>query len=195
VVIPYEEVDVYYLGSRSKVSGVEYRHRLGVSNLPIPKEYPLTSLADCVRAAEKMSWDSEGFVVVDGYGNRVKIKSPAYVMAHFARNNNVITRKHLLRIILENEVDEFLCYASDYAMELTNILNEMQTYKATCEYWARALVAAAGHLNRKDYATLVMALPKIYWEYLFKNYECLTSVEEYTKDWDYHRWDRTLEEA
>ena len=195
VVIPYEEVDVYYLGSRSKISGTEYRHRLGLIKLPAPKEYPLTSLEDCVRAAEEMEWDSEGFVVVDGYGNRVKIKSPAYVMAHFARNNNVITRKHLLRVVLENEIEEFLCYASDYAEELQALQDSMNEYKETCERYARALSAAAAMLERKDYAKLVMSLPKVYWEYLFINYERLVSAEEYTKNWDYHRWDRTLEEA
>ena len=195
VVIPYEEVDVYYLGARSKVSGVEYRHRSGINKLPTPKEYPLTSLEDCVRAAEEMEWDSEGFVVVDGYGNRVKIKSPAYVMAHFARNNNVITRKHLLQIILSNETAEFLCYASDYAEELQAVQDSMNEYKETCERYARALSAAAAMLERRIYAKFVMALPKVYWEYLFLNYERLVSAEEYTKDWDIHRWDRTLEEA
>lgn len=199
VVIPYEEIDVYWLGARGNSTGAEYRTMwkisLGMEKLPTPKEYFLTSLEDCVRAAEEMDWDSEGFVVVDAAMNRVKIKSPAYVMAHFARNNNVITRKHLLQIILENETAEFLCYAGDYAEELQAVQDSMNEYKETCERYARALSAAAAMLERRIYAKFVMALPKVYWEYLFLNYERLVSAEEYTKDWDYHRWDRTLEEA
>ena len=60
----------------------------------------------------------KGFVACDAQFNRVKIKSPAYVMAHFARNNNVITRKHLINIVVNNEIEEFLCYASDYKAEI-----------------------------------------------------------------------------
>lgn len=199
VVIPYEEVDVYWLGARCNRTGIEHQsdsvYCFHLEALPTPKEYPLTSLEECVRAAKEMDWDSEGFVVSDAYGNRVKVKSPAYVMAHFARNNNVITRKHLLRVILENEVDEFLCYAADYAEDLQAAQDSMNEYKETCERYARALSAAAAMLERKDYAKLVMALPKVYWEYLFMNYERLVSAEEYTKDWDIHRWDRTLEEV
>ena len=199
VVIPYNEVDVYWLGVRSNTTGMEYRtncpYSIGVEKLPTPKEYPLTSLEECERAADALEWDSEGFVVVDAARNRVKIKSPAYVMAHFARNNNVITRKHLLQIILSNETAEFLCYASDYAEELQAVQDSMNEYKEACERYARALSAAAAMLERRIYAKFVMALPKVYWEYLFLNYERLVSAEEYTKDWDYHRWDRTLEEA
>ena len=165
VVIPYEEIDVYFLGARSN-NGSEYSIKwntgLDVGVIPTPIVYPLTSLDECVRAAEEMDWDSEGFVVADAYGNRVKIKSPAYVMAHFARNNNVITRKHLLRVILENEVDEFLCYAADYAEDLQAAQDSMNEYKETCERYARALSAAATTLERKDYAKLVMSLPKVY---------------------------------
>ena len=56
--------------------------------------------------------------VCDANFNRVKVKSPEYVKAHFIRNNNVVTDEKLIEIILENEIDEFLIYATDFKERL-----------------------------------------------------------------------------
>lgn len=81
----------------------------------------MQSLEDIQKAANSLPWDEEGYVVCDANFNRVKIKSPQYVMAHYARNNGVINTERLVQIVLDGEQEEFLVYASDYADELHKI--------------------------------------------------------------------------
>lgn len=199
VVIPYDKPDICFLGARNKYTGEEFicsrtnLEKLGLGKLKCPTKWSLTSVKDCIKIAEELSWDQEGFVVVDAYGNRVKIKSPAYVMAHFARNNNVITRKHLIKVILMNEVDEFLCYAADYKEELLYMQKMMNAYHKIGNTLARAC-RQASVMTRADYAKLVKTLPVIFQGLLFINYDKDCYAEEYTHSWNENKWDQYIEE-
>lgn len=197
VVVPYDEPDIYFLGARDKYTGEERYctnaevNLLGMSKFKRPATFSLTSLEDCIKAAELKTWDDEGFVVADAWFNRVKIKSPAYVLAHFMRNNNVITRKHILRVILENEVEEFLCYAADYK----DILEETQKLMNAYHNIGNKLAQACRQmilLERRDYARLVQALPAIYQGLLYMNYDRFVSAQEYTSKWNENKWEEYL---
>lgn len=199
VVVPHDEPDLYFLGARNKYTGEEFSctalemGSLGVGKFRRPAIFPLHTLEDCVKAAELKTWDDEGFVVSDAKFNRVKIKSPAYVVAHFARNNNVITRKHLIRVILMNEVEEFCCYAADYKEELFKVKSFMDTYRKIGNQLVSACHTIANKISRGDYARLVKALPNIYQGLLFLNYENHVSAEEYTSKWNENKWADYLE--
>lgn len=197
VVVPYEEPAIYFLGARDKFTGIEYlpipvnAENLGVSKFKRPTIYSLATLDDCIKAAELKTWDDEGFVVCDANFNRVKIKSPAYVLAHFMRNNNVITRKHIIRVILENETAEFLCYAADYK----EILEETQKLMNAYHNIGNKLAQACRQmilLERRDYARLVQALPAIYQGLLYMNYDRFVSAQEYTSKWNENKWEEYL---
>ena len=198
VVVPYDEPDLYFLGARTNASGEEYccspiiAGALGLGKFKRPAVYSLTSLDDCIKAAELKTWDDEGFVVCDAQFNRVKIKSPAYVLAHFMRNNNVITRKHIIRVIIENEVAEFLCYAADYKDELIKTQKLMKAYHRIGNQLAKACRETASILHRGDYARLVKALPAIYQGLLYMNYDRDVTAEEYTSKWNENKWDEYL---
>jgi T4 RnlA family RNA ligase len=198
VVIPYNEPEIYFLGARNKFTGEQYTcdaitmEQLGVAKFRRPKVYSLKSIDDCVKLAETFSWDQEGFVACDAQFNRVKIKSPAYVMAHFARNNNVITRKHLISIILKNEVEEFLCYAADYKEELEKIQNLMNAYCKVGDQIATQCQKLYD-IPRKTYAAWVQTLPRIYQDLAFRNHDYIVSTKDYTYDWGENKWDAYLE--
>lgn len=200
VVVPYDKPDICFLGARHKVTGEEYvcsnenLEKLGLNKLKCPTKWSLTSLEDCIKIAEELTWDQEGFVVVDTFGNRVKIKSPAYVLAHFARNNNVITRKHLIRVILMNEVEEFLCYAADYRDELLNVQKMMNAYHKVGDTLA-AIARSASRLPRKEFASIVKLAPKVFQDLMFVNYDKDCYAREYTISWSEDKWDRYLEEV
>ncbi len=199
VVVPYEEPELYFLGARNKYTGEEYNcsslmaGALSMGRFKLPHQYPLKSLDDCLRITENFGWDQEGFVACDANFNRVKIKSPAYVMAHFARNNNVITRKHLLNVILTNEVEEFLCYASDYKEALEKVQGLMRAY---CRVGNRIAMQCQRlyDIPKRTYAGWVQLLPKIYQDLAFRNYDDVMSAEEYTAKWNENKWDTYLEE-
>ena len=200
VVVPYDVPMIYFLGARNNETGEEFNSNapiagaLGVGRFNRPTCYSLTSLDACLKAAELKDWDDEGFVVVDAQHNRVKIKSPAYVMAHYARNNNTVNRKHLIKIIKQNEVEEFLCYASDYEEALRETQKLMNAYYNLGNQYAqicRKLIL----LPRKQYAEVVRTFPKVFQDLLFKNYDRFVSAQEYTNDWSEVKWDEYLVEV
>ena len=198
VVVPYEEPELYFLGARNKHTGEEFNcspliaGALGMGKFKLPKQYPLTSVNDCVKLAETFSWDQEGFVACDAQFNRVKIKSPAYVLAHFARNNNVITRKHLIDIILKGEMNEFLIYAADYAEQMKwtkQIMDEFTEVMDTAGMLARNL----RKLTRPEAAEVIKHFHKLVQPIMFANHARHVSGREYVRDWDVYKWERNIE--
>lgn len=199
VVVPYEEPAIYFIGARDKTTGEEFycsktvAGALGMGRFKLPKQYPLNSLEHCIKITENFPWDAEGVVACDAQFNRVKIKSPAYVMAHFARNNNVITRKHLIKVILTNEVEEFLCYAADYKEELEKVQGLMKSYCKVGDQIVKSCQRLYD-IPKRTYAAWVQTLPKIYQDLAFKNYNDIKSTKDYTADWNENKWDTYLEE-
>lgn len=198
VVIPYDEPAIYFLGARNKLTGEEFNcssamaGALEMGKFKLPKQYPFNSFEHCVKIAESFPWDAEGFVVCDAQFNRVKIKSPAYVMAHYARNNNVINRKHLLQVILSGEIEEFLCYAEDYREELEKIQGLMKAFCKVGDQFAKSCQRLYD-IPRAVYANWVKTLPKIYQDLAFRNYNNVMSTKDYTAGWNENKWETYLE--
>ncbi len=198
VVIPYKTADIYFLGARNNKTNQQYgcdldtAIELGVSALHRPKLYQLNTLEQIIAAANELPWDNEGYVCYDKNFNRCKIKSPKYVMAHFARNNNVITRKHLINIILQGEKDEFCVYASDYKYEIDHVKLLMDDYVEimdTAGFLARNL----RKLSRKEAADIIKQFHIVVQPIMFANLERSVSGIDYVLNWDVYRWERTLD--
>ena len=106
VVIKYDTTTLYHIGTRHNVTGVETEEDIGIKK---PASYPLTSLADCLKAAtvlnksadggsEEVEW--EGFVVVDAKWQRVKIKSPDYLVQHRLASITAPSKRDCLTLLL-----------------------------------------------------------------------------------------------
>lgn len=197
VVIPYEKTEVYFLGARNNISNYQWgcdersATMLHCEMFPRPKLYSMTTYDEIVKAAMELPWSKEGYVCYDRNFNRCKIKSPRYVVAHFARNNNVITRKHLISIILKGEINEFLIYASDYKDQMNSTKQLMDSYIEAMDgvgYLARGL----RKLDRPAAAEIIKNFDKIAQSIMFMNYDKNVSGEEYVRGWDTYRWERTL---
>lgn len=198
VVVPYDEAEIFFLGARDKFTGEEYlgvtenKKALGVDWFRIPKVYSLNTLEACLNMANDFDWNQEGFVVCDTEFNRVKIKSPAYVMAHYMRNNTVVNRKHLLKIILQNEIEEFLCCASEYKEQLLmtkHLLDSFFTVSNKILNSCRTLRT----IPRKTYADFVKTYPIIFHGMMFRNYDQDCTAEEYTSQWVESKWEVYLD--
>lgn len=172
VVIPYENLDLYFLGVRSNATLYEYMPESGCFHklnklFKIPKRFPLHSYNDVVAAANKLPWNEEGYVVCDANFNRCKVKSPNYVIAHYTRNNSVLTYERLLDVILSGEKAEFLTYASDYAEELGHIEFCYQLTKGQIYGEAEAMEYKIFE-SRKELAEYVKTKPAWLQPFLFK---------------------------
>lgn len=107
VVIPYSKIEIWHLGTRDNTTLQELEVDIGVQK---PNSYLLSSLDECVAAAATFGKEKEGFVVVDKYYNRVKVKSPDYIALHHLANNGAISKDDIISLILSGEDEEYLSY-------------------------------------------------------------------------------------
>ena len=110
VVVKYPKPHLYHIGTRNNISGQEMDSDIGIEK---PKEYPLKSLDDCVTAAGELNKSDdgqvhgvkrEGFVVVDGNWNRIKVKSPDYLMLHRMSSNANFSKERIISMIRDGSV-------------------------------------------------------------------------------------------
>lgn len=194
IVIPYTGFHLYYLGQRDMRTYEECNKRSFFASLiEVPKLYPMTQLHEVCLAAEKLPFSEEGYVVIDKNWNRCKIKSPAYVAAHYIRNNNVITPRHVIGIIQQGEIEEFKLYASDYADYIDNV-------KAQMEDLEQRAVKALAHLktfefnSRKEYALEVNKIKSSTIRgFCFSNFDKEISFKNFTNKWSPQKWEEILE--
>ena len=108
-------------------------------NVRLPKLYDATrDIEQLVEVANSLENLEEGFVVWDPLsGKRVKIKAKTYLVAHKLRGENVVpTRKNLLSIVLEGEVDEFLAYFPEWTEAVIALQKEVADFEAyLMEVW------------------------------------------------------------
>ena len=115
VVIKYPETAVYYIGCRETETGKEISSPRLSESFPCkyPRKYPLRTVEQCIEAASYMNnvgdVTEEGFVVVDKYFHRVKIKSPKYLEMHHMVTTNPSDYR-ILMMILAGEMEETLAY-------------------------------------------------------------------------------------
>jgi hypothetical protein len=131
-----------------------------------PRQYDFSSLTEVVTAANLLSKNEEGFVVSDKYGNRIKVKSPEYLIAAHLANNGTLTRGRILEAICNDQVDDLIAYVP-YAKQLVNdILEDLNAYASNMTVcW----VQMDKPEDRKLFAAEACKYP--YSRYLFDKYE------------------------
>lgn len=189
VVIEYKEPKLYYLGCRYLVTDQEYSPEERPLMIAPSKRYNLHTLEDVKNAANALPWDEEGYVVCDNKFNRVKIKSPEYVLAHKGRTNGNISTSRLLEIILSNEIDEFLIYAAEYTEKINNLIAAMEIFKAQVKLEI-INISPDLYTSRKEYAETVKKYPS-YMQYFLFRYE---KVDEELKKISISGWKKILSE-
>lgn len=187
VVIPYEKPDLYFIGRRIMLTEHEGSPKDSIVSeiFKTPKEYDFHSAQDVVDAAKELPWDEEGYVVVDSNFNRVKIKSPAWLAAHYARSNNSISKESLIQVILDGEQEEFLVYADDYREELESVEREMKDFVKDLNDAAREM--------KKKYAAEVVKYPKSIQPYLFSKINNRDASDWVKENMTASKWAKYLE--
>lgn len=80
LVVKYGRPQVYVLSQRNMDNYEELPYFYPVKGTYIPKLYSLDKIEDVLKVVEQMNEDHEGVVVCDSHFNRIKIKSPTYLM-------------------------------------------------------------------------------------------------------------------
>ena len=112
VVKPHGESSITLLAIRDNTTLQEatYEQLVKISEqfgLPLVKVFNLNAknFGDLIRTFEGMPWSEEGYVVMDKYFNRVKIKNPAYCAVHHLKGK--MAEHNILTIVKSNEIEEF----------------------------------------------------------------------------------------
>ncbi|MBQ7798088.1 MAG: hypothetical protein IJ371_03090 [Clostridia bacterium] len=124
VVVPYENVEIYHIETRDNKTLKELNLDIGIKK---PKQYSLKTLEDCLNSSSKLPYIEEGYVVVDKFWNRIKIKSSQYVAVHHLKNNGSVDIANVVQLLRENEIGEFLTYFPEF----TNRVNIIKAKIAT----------------------------------------------------------------
>ena len=104
---------------------------------------------EIVNAANARGADHEGFIVVDGAGNRIKVKSDVYVQLHRVRGNG---EPDFSELYLNGDLDEFLLHFPEYRERFQPLLDWLDVMNALIGN----LVSAYSELSQKDFATAVL---------------------------------------
>ena len=125
VVVPYTETSIWHVGTRNNRTLQEEDQDLGIQK---PKEFPLSTLEECLAAAKDLPFDEEGYVIVDADYSRVKCKGMAYVSAHHLRNNGVITISRVIDLVRLNAQDDFTAIYEEYQPLIDEIVQKTRLF-------------------------------------------------------------------
>ena len=116
IVVVHPEPTLRLLGARDSISGEQFfpENFSSMVNIPAVRSCPLQSFEDIAASFEHMSpLQQEGYVVVDGSFNRVKVKHPGYLALHHAKDG--MTSKTILEIARSGETSEVVTAFPEFA--------------------------------------------------------------------------------
>lgn len=153
VVVPYPEAQVKLIAVRSNRWGWEHTLADCTDDFPCVEVHQLDTLDGILETFESLpALHNEGYVVVDKYFNRIKVKHPGYVALHHLRGSG--GDKQVLRLLLDGEDTEFLTYFPEHRPDFERIQDLLDACIRDLEaFWGRA----KGAPTRKDFALQVKA--------------------------------------
>lgn len=172
VTIPYPETKLYYLGQRNMRTMEEkkdYSENMKNAGVLCPKTYPLQTLEECLAYVKTMTRNEEGFVIKDKHFNRVKLKSPEYLIAFHCNNNGVITNKRVINMMKAEQIDDFLAYAPQWKEFVHDVERRIWTLADLWEEDAAELIKTQKREKKAlGYSVAGMGVEKAF---IFKKYD------------------------
>ena len=176
IVVPYEYVSVWHIGTRDNETLEEVEIDIGIKK---PKSYPVRTLSECIEAAAALEGIHEGFVVVDKNYNRIKVKTPLYVQLHHTHNNGNISKRDILALIFNKEQEEYLSYFPEKMIFIKHFEDCLNALAETMENEYNEHKEELKQMSRKDAAALI----KKYFTVPDYAFTCLYKYE--LTAWDY----------
>ncbi len=130
IVVRYDQPRIVLHGGRELATEEEWNPKrleavAKVYNWELIKSYPLNSVEAAMKAATELNpMEVEGFVVVDGNFNRIKIKSPRYVALHHLKDGS--SPRRVVELWKAGEVSELLSYFPEMEPDVTPVVNRLE---------------------------------------------------------------------
>jgi len=154
VVVRYNDTAIRHIGTRDMRTLLECDVDIGIAK---PREFAFNTLEECIESAKNLGYDDEGYVVVDGNYNRVKVKSPIYVALNHA-SQGVTTHSNIVEIIRKNEQGEFLNYFPEFQGVFDEVLDGIELF-SNRQAEALSKIVAMEFVSRKALAEVVTKAP------------------------------------
>ena len=146
----YEITTLRHIGTRDNRTLQECEVDIGI---PKPEVFSFNTLEDCIESAKQLGYNNEGYVIVDKYYNRIKVKSPLYVALNHI-SQGVTTHSNIVEIIQKNEQGEFLTYFPEFREVFENILLQIDMFSAR-QTAVLAEIQNTEYESRKELAEVV----------------------------------------
>jgi hypothetical protein len=154
VVVPHKESKVTLLAARNRVTGA-YVENPRIDGIPNVREFPLGSFEEIMASfANFDGLNQEGYVVVDGNANRVKVKHPQYIALHHLKDN--MGPKWIAKVVVSGEVPELLTAFPEYVDEVNKVKEKYEALVAEAE---AVYAETRGIESQKDFALAVKDKP------------------------------------
>lgn len=129
VVVQHAEPALTLIGVRDPLSGRQHPVDAFAHLFRPVRSFGLSSFEDCIKTFASMEpLKQEGYVVVDGVFNRVKVKHPGYVAIHNLKDGH--STRRLVEIIQAGETGEFLAYFPEWRPEFEEIETGLRQLEA-----------------------------------------------------------------
>lgn len=161
IVVRHDRPRLVLHGARWLNTGVEFtraelEEHAARMNCEIVGEFPISSIAECLAAADALDpLRQEGFVVVDAGFRRVKIKSPRYVVLHHLKGE--ATPRRAIELWQTGEAGELLSHFPEMAGAIVPVHDQLDLIAERAaadfaDYQARSS-------SRKEFAGMATTRP------------------------------------
>ena len=162
VVVQHDKPRIVLHGARDLDTGdelnpIDLEVLSRVLNWELVKSFDLSSIDDVTAAAAALNpLDSEGFIIVDGRFNRVKVKSPRYVALHHLRSD--FTQRRSIELWRAGEIEELLLHFEDMRKDVMKVSDALDDICAKAEADLLAFRGTPG-TPKKEFAMAVKDTP------------------------------------
>jgi len=157
IVIDYPEPKLFLLAKFDNDTGREFPQYLVDADAKYicvdrPKYYKMSSAEDYTNLVEGFGIQHEGVVVLDGKGDRIKMKSKLYFEMHKQVSNGAMDLEAMVGLIRKGEDAEFLSYFPDYKDKFEKVRKQVVDALIRVQQINRACEVGQRNMSRKDFA-------------------------------------------
>lgn len=158
VVVRWNDTRLNFLGARDNktLKEIHFSENILKDYFNVPKVFKIGNIGDCIKAAEKLDENNEGFVVCDKDFSRIKVKSSLYVRLHQMAGNGSLTAARAIDIVQRGEVSEVISYFPEFR---DSLLLAKSSYENFCDGLSRKWeeLKSMNFSSRKDSAKWILA--------------------------------------
>lgn len=140
-----------------KTAFLKMKEAVPIVEMPKLYSVSVSSLEEVASMATTLPQMDEGYVVVDGNFNRIKVKNPSYLALLHLKESSSNSVNSLVQLVLTNEGSEFLAYFPEFTDQYNRIAAAIKEIKDKVhEIWE-----TSKHIeNQKEFALTILA-PKV----------------------------------